>query len=97
MLHEIKTDWYCKQQPLQQTIIVPTRTIINPFLDIIIIIYLQDIPKNLCSSNQAKKSIKRHPIIITDANYDYIWDEIERREKDWFERYVSANIDEEYY
>ena len=29
---------------------------------------------------QAKKSIQRHPIIMTDADYDYILDEIERRE-----------------
>ena len=24
---------------------------------------------------------QRHPIIMTDADYDYIWDEIECREK----------------
>ena len=30
---------------------------------------------------QAKKSIQRHPISMTDADYDYILDEIERREK----------------
>ena len=28
-----------------------------------------------------KKSIKGHPIIMTDADYDYILDDIERREK----------------
>ena len=75
------TNWYWKQQPLQQTIIVPTRTILHPRLDVIIIRYVQDIPKNLCSRNQAKKAIQRHPIIMTDADYDYILDEIERREK----------------
>ena len=75
------TNWYWKQQPLQQTIIVPTRTILHPRLDVIIIRYVQDIPKNLCSRNQAKKAIQRHPIIMTDADYDYILDEIEHREK----------------
>ena len=30
---------------------------------------------------QAKKAIQRHPIIITDADYDYMLDEIEPREK----------------
>ena len=45
------TNWYCKQQPLQQTIIVPTLTVLHPRLDVILIRYIQDIPKNLCSSN----------------------------------------------
>ena len=75
------TNCYWKQQPLQQTIMVPTRTILHPRLDVITIIYVQDIPKNICNRIQAKKSIQRHPIIITDADYDYIFDEIERYEK----------------
>ena len=28
-----------------------------------------------------QKAIQRHPIIVTDADYDYILDEIERHEK----------------
>ena len=31
--------------------------------------------------NKAKKLIQRHPIIMIDADYDYILDEIERRGK----------------
>ena len=42
-----------------------------------------------------KKTKKRHTIIMTDADYDYILYEIERREKTDLERYVSVNIDEE--
>ena len=38
---------------------------------------------------------QRHPIIMTDADYDYILDEIERREKIDSERNVSGNSDEE--
>ena len=34
---------------------------------------------NVCSMNQAKKAAQRHRIIMTDANYDYILDEIESR------------------
>ena len=75
------TNWYWKQQPLQHTIIVPTRTIIHPRLEVLIIRYLQDIPKKICGRNEAKNSIQRHPIIMTDADYDYILDEIECREK----------------
>ena len=52
-----------------------------PHLDFITIIYVQDIPKNICNRIQAKKSIQRHPLIMTDADYDYIQDEIECREK----------------
>ena len=75
------TNWYLKQQPLQQKIILPTRTIIHPPLVVIIIRYVQDIPKKICSRNVAKEAIQRNPIIMTDADYDYILDEIERREK----------------
>ena len=75
------TNWYWKQQPLRHTTIVPTRTILHPRLDIITIRYVQYIPKNICNRIQAEKDIQRHPIIMTDADYDYILDEIERREK----------------
>ena len=34
---------------------------------------------------------------MTDADYEYILDEIECREKKEFERNVSVNNDEEYY
>ena len=49
------TNWYGKQQPLQQTIIFQTRTIIHTCLGVIILRYVQDIPNNLCISNQAGK------------------------------------------
>ena len=75
------TNFYWKLQTLQHTIIVPTRKILHPRLDVIIIRYVQDIPKNICSSIQAKKSIQTHPIIMTDADYDYILDKMDRREK----------------
>ena len=75
------TNLYWKQQPLQQTIIVPKRTIIHPHLGVIRIRYVQDIPKNIFNRIQAKKFIQRHPISMTDADYDYILDEIERIEK----------------
>ena len=78
---QLKTNWYWKQQPLQQTDVVPTCTILHPVLDVITIRYVQDITKNICNRVQAKKSIHRHPISMTDADYDYILDEIERREK----------------
>ena len=58
---------------------------------------LNPVMVGICSRNQAKKSIQRHPIIMTDANYDYILDEIERREKIEFERNVSGTSDKQWY
>ena len=52
------TNWYWKQQPLQQTIIVPTRTILHPRLEVIIIRYVQDTPKKLCGKSEAKNQYK---------------------------------------
>ena len=43
--------------------------------------YVQYIPKKLCGRNKAKRAIQRHPSIMTDADYDYILDAIEFREK----------------
>ena len=72
---------YWKQQPIQQTIIVPTGTIIHPHLDVIIIIYVQYISMNMCIRNQEKKAIQRHQVIMDDADYYDILDEIERHKK----------------
>ena len=88
------TNWHRKQQKLQQTIIFLTRTILHPRLEVIIIRYVQDTPKKLFIRNEAKKVIQRHPIIVTDTDYDYIM-KIERSEKNEFERNVSVNSDEE--
>ena len=74
------TNWYWEKQPLEQTIIVPTRTILHSRLDVITIRYVKDIPNNLCNSIQ-EKIIQRHPLIMTDADYIYTLNEIERREK----------------
>ena len=58
------TNWYWKQQPLQQPIIVLTRTILQPPLVVIIIISVPDIPKNFCNRIHAKEDIQRHPIFL---------------------------------
>ena len=71
-----KNHWYWDQQPLQQIIIVPTRTIIHTHLDVVVIKYVQDTPKSVCNRIQAIIIIQRHHICLTDADYDYILDEI---------------------
>ena len=81
MIHARKHQLVLEKQPLQQTIIVPTRTMIHPRIDIITIRYVQDIPKNVCNMIQEKKATQRNTISMTDAYYNNILDEIERREK----------------
>ena len=53
-----KNNWYWEKQPLQHTIIVTTHTIIHPRLDVVGIIYVKDIPKNVCNRIQFKKLYK---------------------------------------
>ena len=49
----------------------------------------------LKTSIQEKKSIHRHPICMTDADCDYILDEIYHWDKIEFESNVSGDSDEE--
>ena len=89
------TNWYWKQQPLKHTIIVPTRTIPYPRLDVITIRYVHDIPKSVCNRIKENKSIKINTISTTDDDYNYIMDEIEHCEEIECERNVSVTSDEE--
>ena len=41
-----------------------------------------------------KKAISRQPICLTDSDYDYILEEIGRRDKIDFERYVEVYSDD---
>ena len=76
---KIDTNWYWNQQPEHHVITVPTRTIIHPQLEVNAITYFHAIPTSVCSRTQAKISISRQPICLTDADYDYILEEIGRR------------------
>ena len=60
-------NWYWKQQSLQQTIIVPTCTILHPSLYVVIIRYFQDIAKNVCDRIQEKIHTKTYYL------YDRCW------------------------
>ena len=52
------------------------------------------IPTSICSRTQAKKAISRQPICLTDADYDYILEEIYRRDKIEFEREIDVYSDD---
>ena len=58
------SNWYWKQQSLQQNIIFPTRKIIHPRLDVVIIPYVQYIPKTVCNSIQAKNPYKATLLVL---------------------------------
>ena len=69
---QVDTNWYWNQQSKHHVITVPTRTIHHPQLEGDAITDFHSIPTNICSRKQAKKSISRQPICLTDAEYDYI-------------------------
>ena len=58
-----------KQQ--QQVIIVPTQTILHTYLDVMVVKYVHDIPIIVCSRNEPKQALQRHPF-LTDSDNDYI-------------------------
>ena len=68
------TYWYWEQHPLHHNIIVSTRIIIHPRLDVVRITYVKYIPNGVCNRIQAKKIMQRYPICLTYAFYDYILD-----------------------
>ena len=69
------------KQPKHHVITAPTRTILHPQLEVNAIKDFHAIPTSIYSRAQAKKSISRQPICLTDADYDYILEEIGRRDK----------------
>ena len=46
------------KHPLQQAIIVPTRKILHPRLDVVGITDVKDIPKNVCNMIEAENPYK---------------------------------------
>ena len=73
---------------------MPTRTILHPQLEVDAITDFHSIPTSICSRTQAKKSISRQPICLTDADYDYILEEIGRRYTIEFDREVDVYSDD---
>ena len=63
---------YWEQKNHQQVIIFPTRTIAHPFLDVVAVKYVHDIPKIVCNSKNAKQAVQKHPICLTDSDRDCI-------------------------
>ena len=68
---QVDTHWYWNQHPQQHVITFPTRTILHSRLEVNAVMDIRDIPKSVCNRIQ-KKIISRHPIRVTDSDYDYI-------------------------
>ena len=92
---QVDTNWYLNQQPQQHVITVPTRTILHLRLEFNAVTDFHTIPTSVCTRTQAKQSIARHPICLTNSDYDYILEEIGRRYKIEFERDVEVYSDDE--
>ena len=69
---QVDTNLYRNQHPQQHVIKVPTFTIIHPQLEFNAVKYFHEIPTSVCTRTETKKSISRHPICLTDSDYDYI-------------------------
>ena len=66
---QIETNWYWNQKPKHHVITVSTHTILHPQLEVNSITDFHEIPTSVCTRTQAKKSIARQKICLTDADY----------------------------
>ena len=92
---QVDTNWYWNQYPQQHITTVPTHKILHPKLEVNAVTDFHVIPKSLCTRTQAKQSISRQRICLTDSGYYYILEEIGHQEKIEFERYVDVYSDDE--
>ena len=63
------TTWFWVQH-IQQQVIIATTKKNHPQLYVTAIKCIHDITKSVCNRTQAKKYISRHPIFLTDSDYD---------------------------
>ena len=91
---QVDTNWYWNQQSKHHVITVPTCIILHPQLEGDAITDFHLIPTSICSRTQEKKSISRQPTCLTDADYDYILEEIYKRDKIEFEREIDVYSDD---
>ena len=84
-----KNDCYWDKKNNQQVIIVPTKTIVHPCIDVVAVKDVQDIPKIICNINHL------HPIYLNESDHDYILKEIEHIYKIDLEINIRDDGDEE--
>ena len=91
---QVDTNWYWSQQSKHHVITVPTRIILHTKLEGDAIKDFHSIPTSICYRTQAKKAISRQLICLTDAEYDYIFEDIGRQDKIEFEREIYVYSDD---
>ena len=64
-----------------KVIVVPTQTIIHPFIYLFVVKCVHHNPRNVLNINQARQALQRHPILLNDSDHDYIFDKIGGRNK----------------
>ena len=87
---QVDTNWYWNQQLKHHVITVPIRTILHPQFEVNAVTDFHAIPKSICTITQENKAIPRQPVCLNDSEYDYILEEIGRRDKIEFERDVEV-------
>ena len=92
---QVDTNWSWNKNTQHNVTTVPTRTILHPGLEVNTITDIHDTPKSVCTRMQAKKYISRHPICLTNSDYDYILEEIGCLYKNEFERDVEVCSNDE--
>ena len=90
---QVYTNWYRNQQTKYHVTTVPTRTILHPQLEVNLVTDFNAIPRCICTRTQANKFISRNPVCLTDSEYDYILEEIVRRDKIEFKRDLEVYSD----
>ena len=65
---QVETNLYWSQQPKHHVITVSTRTIPHTQLEVNAVTAFHGIPKIICTSTQAKKSISRQTVCFTDSD-----------------------------
>ena len=91
---QLNTNWYWYQHPQHNVISVKIHTTLHPRLEVNAITDIHDIPKSVCNRTQ-EKSISRHPICLTDSDYDEILEEFGRQDKIYFERDIEVHSNNE--
>ena len=61
-----------KQKQQKQVIIVATRTIVHPDIDVVAVKYVHDIHTSVCNIKQSKQSLQRHPTCLTESDHGSI-------------------------
>ena len=78
---KVETNLYQDQHTQQHFITVPTCKILHTQIEVNAVTYYHARTKSVCNRTQAKKAISRHPLCLTDSDYNYILEEIYFQEK----------------